>query len=110
MTPADQTAYRERSIAINLVQFAQKAGNRHRGWTKQELALLGTASDAEVAAKIGRSETAVRAKRTKLGIPSPVDRQSRHFRSGGGREAAERAGHTSARNGHVAGDWRRTIP
>jgi transcriptional regulator with XRE-family HTH domain len=41
------------------------------GWTAEELALLGTAPDAEVSAQIGRTETAVTLKRCKLGIPNP---------------------------------------
>src|SRR5262249_20870026 len=42
---------------------------RHGGswpWTKDELALLGTAPDAEVATRIGRTETAVCVKRLRL--------------------------------------------
>jgi hypothetical protein len=35
------------------------------------LRLLGKMPDAEVAARTGRSENAVRVKRTKLGIPNP---------------------------------------
>ena len=34
-------------------------------------ALLGTAPDAEVAARTGRNENGVRVKRCKLGIPNP---------------------------------------
>jgi hypothetical protein len=45
------------------------------GWTAEELALLGTAPDAEVAAEIGRTEGAVTLKRCKLGIPTFCDRR-----------------------------------
>jgi hypothetical protein len=38
-------------------------------WTPEQLALLGTLPDEEVAARIGRSETAVRVKRNRLRIP-----------------------------------------
>jgi hypothetical protein len=40
-----------------------------RRWTQEQQALLGTLSDAEVAARIGRTEAAVRAKRLRLQIP-----------------------------------------
>jgi hypothetical protein len=44
-------------------------------WTPQELALLGTARDADVAARIGRTPKAVRLKREKLGIPTARGRR-----------------------------------
>jgi hypothetical protein len=44
---------------------------RGDGWTKVELRLLGTLSDAEVAKRTGRGANAVRVKRCKLGIPNP---------------------------------------
>jgi hypothetical protein len=44
-----------------------------RGWAKAELGLLGTAPDAEVARRIGRSYEAVRQKRCQLGIANPFD-------------------------------------
>ncbi len=49
-------------------------GNR---WTEEELALLGTISDEKVAEQIGRSVTAVRVMRTKLGIATTQDRRRR---------------------------------
>jgi hypothetical protein len=45
------------------------------GWTAEELALLGTAPDAEVAAQTGRTEGAVTLKRCRLGIPTACDRR-----------------------------------
>jgi hypothetical protein len=45
------------------------------GWTAEELALLGTAPDAEVAAQIGRTEGAVTLKRCRLGISTSCDRR-----------------------------------
>jgi hypothetical protein len=45
------------------------------GWTAEELALLGTAQDAEVAARTGRTERAVTLKRCRLRIPTFWDRQ-----------------------------------
>ena len=41
----------------------------------EELALLGTAPDAEVAARIGRTEGAVTLKRCRLRIPTFCDRR-----------------------------------
>jgi hypothetical protein len=40
-------------------------------WREEDLRLLGTMPDAEVAAKIGRSASAARQKRERLGIPNP---------------------------------------
>jgi hypothetical protein len=69
-TPAELEAKRESAIRLDLIRFAHEAGNGRPAWTKQELVLLGTAPDAEVAARIGRTANAVRVKRTKLRIPS----------------------------------------
>jgi hypothetical protein len=41
-------------------------------WTGQDLALLGRASDEEVARRIGRTPNAVRQKRELLGIPKAL--------------------------------------
>jgi hypothetical protein len=41
-------------------------------WTEEDLALLGTAPDAEVARRIGRTANAVRVMRDRLGIPRPA--------------------------------------
>jgi hypothetical protein len=40
------------------------------GWKPEELVLLGTLSDQELAERIGRSVTAVRVMRNRQGIPS----------------------------------------
>lgn len=45
------------------------------GWTAEQLALLGTMPDADLAAKIGRTPEAVRCKRTAAGIPTHTDRR-----------------------------------
>jgi hypothetical protein len=42
-------------------------------WTPEELALLGTLSDREVARRLDRSRTAVTQKRCQLGIANPTD-------------------------------------
>jgi hypothetical protein len=44
-------------------------------WTEEELALLGTAPDEEIARQIGRTERSVYLKRWKLGIASPNGRR-----------------------------------
>ncbi len=41
------------------------------GWTAQDIAKLGTGTDAEVAGRIGRTPSAVAQKRIALGIPRP---------------------------------------
>lgn len=44
-----------------------------RGWTAEQEALLGTAPDAEVAARVGRTAEAVRCRRTGKGIATVRD-------------------------------------
>jgi hypothetical protein len=46
-------------------------------WTREELALLGTASDEEIARRFGRTKAAVARKRSEMGIPNPFDRRRR---------------------------------
>jgi hypothetical protein len=41
-------------------------------WTAEDIALLGTADDEEVARRIGRTPNAVRVMRDRLGIPRPA--------------------------------------
>jgi hypothetical protein len=50
---------------------------KEQKWTKEQLALLGKLPDEEVAARIGRTTTAVRIRRTILGIASARDRRRR---------------------------------
>jgi hypothetical protein len=65
---------RRRQTALRL---GLRPGERwgERGWTREQLAMLGTASDAHVAAKIGRTETAVRVMRSRVGIANRFDRR-----------------------------------
>jgi len=44
----------------------------HKPWTDRQERLLGTATDAAIAAKFGRSRKAVETKRRKRGIPGHV--------------------------------------
>ena len=48
------------------------------------MALLGTAPDAEVAARVGRTEAAVRVMRTRLGLPTAADWRRRNSPDGEG--------------------------
>jgi hypothetical protein len=50
---------------------------REAGWTADQLALLGTMPDGELAARIGRTEGAVRVQRSRLGIRTYQDRRRR---------------------------------
>ena len=47
------------------------------GWTKRQLALLGTDDDEVVAKKLGRTVTSVRVKRVRLKIPVFRDRRKK---------------------------------
>jgi len=64
---------RKRAIKLNLAQYmlpcSRPGGSRP--WTAKELRAIGKAPDKEVAAKIGRTESAIRSKRFQLGIPRP---------------------------------------
>jgi hypothetical protein len=65
------------AVAANYGQhFAGRRWNG-RGWTKEQLALLGKRPDAELAARFGRSESAVRQRRTRLRIPTFRDGRQR---------------------------------
>jgi hypothetical protein len=57
-------AHRRRRLG-RAVRFAHP-----RPWTPQEEALLGTASDTEIAARLGRKIEVVCMRRQKLGIPN----------------------------------------
>jgi hypothetical protein len=54
------------------------AGYRGPWRTAEELALLGRMPDADVAARIGRTTRAVRIMRTRLGVPTALDRRKQH--------------------------------
>jgi hypothetical protein len=66
-TDAERQASRERSKALDLARHIPH-GYHGPWWTDEELALLGTMPDAEVAARIGRTANAVRVKRQWAGI------------------------------------------
>jgi hypothetical protein len=75
--PADQVERRRQTaIELNLGQHLQ-TGYHGEHWTEADLQLLGTLPDAQVAAIIGKTVTAVRVKRTKLGISTAEDGRKR---------------------------------
>jgi hypothetical protein len=75
-TQAERQAKAERAKAMNLIQHPW-AGRQEKGqyWTAEQLQLLGTDTDAAIAAQIGRTPEAVRVKRSKLGIPNLADKR-----------------------------------
>jgi hypothetical protein len=75
--PAEQVERRRQmALALNLGRNLP-AGYHGPWWTAKELALLGTMPDGELAARIGRTLGAVRVMRTRLGIPTALDRRQR---------------------------------
>jgi hypothetical protein len=57
--------------ALNLGQYLlQATAEREDRWTEEEIVLLGTMPDEEVAAQISRTAQAVGVKRREMGIPS----------------------------------------
>src|SRR5262245_26532891 len=69
-TAEERERYRQRAVELDLARFLV-APRLERQWKKAELQLLGTAADAEVAERIGRTTNAVRIMRTRLGVPHP---------------------------------------
>ena len=62
----------EKGLANNLV-----LGYHGPRWTPEDIALLGTLPDEEVARRTGRTVEGVRIRRTRLGIPTFEDRRRR---------------------------------
>jgi hypothetical protein len=60
---------RKRARELNLAQYLKPGHSA--GWTAGHLALLGIHPDGRVAALTGRSDNAVRVKRSKMDIPDP---------------------------------------
>ena len=60
----------ERVIRMNLSQILRRRYEKYVRWKRNEMALLGKLPDAEAAALMGRSETAVLMRQTKLDIPT----------------------------------------
>jgi hypothetical protein len=64
-----------RTDLAGLLERAQAKRWAGREWTPEQIALLGTIPDEELAALTGRRESAVRVKRSKLRIPTYRDRR-----------------------------------
>jgi hypothetical protein len=74
--PPEQVERRRRTAAdLNLEQHLRPGYNGGPRWSAEDLALLGTMPDEEVAAQIGRTTGAVRCKRTQRRIPTACDRR-----------------------------------
>jgi len=73
--PPEQVEQRRQTArALDLVRHLE-AARQERAWPADQLALLKTMPDAEVAERTGRKESAVRVKRAKLGSRSACDRR-----------------------------------
>jgi hypothetical protein len=72
LTPKEIEQRRERARDLNLSQYLPK-GYHGPWWKPEDLALLGTRPDEEVARRTGRTVGAVRQKRERMGIPNPTD-------------------------------------
>jgi hypothetical protein len=73
LSPAEVERLRRAAMELNLGRHLIEGYHGPR-WTEEQLALLGTIPDEEVAAKIAKTEGAVRQKRKKLGIPNLIGR------------------------------------
>jgi hypothetical protein len=71
-TEAERKMKRRNARRLNLAQHLPTGYHGPR-WTADQLALLGTLPDADVAAIAGRTVEAVRQRRTGLGIPTVRD-------------------------------------
>ncbi len=81
LLPAEQVEQQRRTaLELNLGQHV-RAGLAARTvrslWTAEELALLGTMPDEQVAARVGRGAEGVRQMRTKVGIATAHDRRKK---------------------------------
>jgi hypothetical protein len=80
--PAEQVERRRRAWKLGGRPVPLRPGG-NRPWTAKELALLGSAPDAEVATRIRRTVNAVRVMRKRLGRPTALDRRRREQQSKG---------------------------
>jgi hypothetical protein len=74
-TEAKRKKRRRQAKRLGLIEYPRTVYLRECAWTAEELALLGTLPDDEVAAMIGRTTNAVRLMRTTRGIPTARDRR-----------------------------------
>jgi hypothetical protein len=79
--PPEEVERRRRTAEdLDLGQYLWNGFDPVKRWTADELALLGTLPDEQLAEQLGRTATAVRIKRTRLGIASACDRRRRENR------------------------------
>jgi hypothetical protein len=76
--PPEQVDRRRRTaLEQDLVRHIRPGYDLGPWWQRDELAWLGKFPDGEVAANVGRTPEAVRAKRTRRGAPTACDRRRR---------------------------------
>jgi hypothetical protein len=74
-SPAERRQRRRTAKKLNLARHLELARALRwgsKGWTAEQDALLGTARDATLAKRFSRTETAVRVRRVRLGIPTAL--------------------------------------
>jgi hypothetical protein len=69
-SPKERKARSRLNRKLNLAQYLQ-TGYHGPLWTAEQVALLGTMPDDDLAAQLGKSINAAHLKREKLGIPNP---------------------------------------
>jgi len=72
--PAERRERSRRAQRLGLVTYVRSRSAR-RPWAPEELTLLGTLPDVELAVRLGRTPSAVRGVRAKRGIPTARDRR-----------------------------------
>jgi hypothetical protein len=75
-TDEEREQRRQRAVEQGLGVLPPTCGNRRPDrWTPEQLALLGLMTDEELASRTGRTARAVRIMRTRLDIPTLLDRR-----------------------------------
>jgi hypothetical protein len=82
LTPEGKELHRRIATELKLGRFLQP-GYHGPVWTPEQLALLGTMPDAEIAKRIGRTPNATRIMRRRLGIGNAFDGRRRKSRRPG---------------------------
>jgi hypothetical protein len=82
LPPEQVERLRRTALEQNLIRHVRPGYNLGPWWTRAELALLGTDEDDVIAARIGRTPTAVGVMRRKRKVPKFRDRRRREGRQG----------------------------
>lgn len=69
-TNAQRRQRRRLALRLNLGQYLKNHATRGREWSAADTRLLGAVPDTEAARRLNRTESAIRSKRSKLGIPA----------------------------------------